>query len=199
MDYKTFMVPGILALLVTMIGGFLSSMNIVKEKEIGTIEQINVTPIQKYHFIIGKLLPFWVLALGELAIGLLAGKLLYDIPMVGNLFLLFGFSGLYLFVVLGLGLFISTITETQQQAMFISWFFMVIFIFLSGMFTAIENMPGWAQQLTYFNPVRYFMEVIRMVMLKGSDLGNISTQIWILVGYALAINGLAVWNYRKTV
>ena len=199
MDYKTFMVPGILALLVTMVGAFLSSMNIVREKEMGTIEQINVSPIQKHHFIIGKLLPFWIIALVELSIGLIVAKLLYNIPFLGSLPLLFGFAALYMLVVLGMGLFISTVTETQQQAMFISWFFLVIFIFLSGMFTAIENMPTWAQQITYLNPVRYFIEVIRMVMLKGSGLADITNHIFIVAGYALAINGLAIWNYRKTV
>ncbi|MDX2248473.1 MAG: ABC transporter permease [Bacteroidia bacterium] len=198
MDYKTFMVPGILALLVTMIGSFLSSMNIVREKEMGTIEQINVTPIRKYQFIIGKLLPFLVIALFEFGIGLIVARLLYNIPFLGSIPLMFGFTTLYMIVILGLGLFISTFTETQQQAMFIAWFFMVIFIFLSGMFTAIENMPSWAQKITYFNPVRYFIEVIRMVMLKGAGLKDITRQIAILAGYAVLINGLAVWNYRKT-
>ncbi|MEZ4828861.1 MAG: ABC transporter permease [Bacteroidia bacterium] len=199
MDYKTFMVPGILALLVTMIGSFLSSMNIVREKEMGTIEQINVTPIKKYQFVIGKQLPFLVIALFEFGIGLIVAKILYNIPFLGSIPLMFVFTALYMTVILGLGLFISTFTETQQQAMFIAWFFMVIFIFLSGMFTAIENMPAWAQTLTYFNPVRYFIEAIRMVMLKGAGLHDIARQIWILVGYAILINTLAVWNYRKTV
>lgn len=199
MDYKTLMVPGILALLVTLIGAFLSSMNIVREKELGTIEQINVTPIRKYQFIIGKLLPFWVIALFELAFGLLVARLLYDIPFLGSIPLLFGFAGLYLLVVLGMGLLVSTITETQQQAMFVSWFILLIFILMSGMFTAIENMPDWAQQLTYLNPVRYFMEVIRMVMLKGACPMDIQWHAGIMAGYAIGINALAVWNYRKTV
>ncbi|RMG23875.1 MAG: ABC transporter permease [Bacteroidetes bacterium] len=197
LDYKTFMVPGILALLVTLIGSFLSSMNIVREKELGTIEQINVTPIRKYQFIVGKLMPFWIIALFELAFGLVIAKLLYDIPFVGSLWLLFGFAGLYLLVVLGIGLFISTITETQQQAMFVSWFIMMIFVLMSGMFTAIENMPGWAQQITYLNPIRYFIEVIRMVMLKGASFNDIQWHVGVMAGYALVINALAVWNYRK--
>lgn len=198
MDYKTYMVPGILALLVTMIGAFLSSMNIVREKELGTIEQLNVTPIKKVHFILGKLIPFWCIAIFELAFGLLIGKLLYDIPMLGNLFLLFGLASVYLLVVLGIGLFISTVTETQQQAMFISWFILVIFIFLSGLFTAIENMPLWAQQITYVNPVRYFIEILRSLLLKGSGWADLQQQFYILLGYAVAINSLAIWRYRKT-
>ena len=199
LDYKTFMVPGILALLVTMVGAFLSSMNIAREKELGTVEQLNVTPIRKYQFVIGKLLPFWIIGLVELSIGLVVAKLLYDIPFLGSIPLLFAFAALYLLVVLGLGLFISTVTDTQQQAMFVSWFFLVIFILMSGLFTAIENMPIWAQRLTLLNPVRYFIEVIRMVMLKGAALQDIVRHIWILAAYAVLMNGLAMWRYRKTV
>lgn len=198
LDYDTFMVPGILVMLVTLVGMFLSGMNIVKEKEIGTIEQINVSPIKKHQFIIGKLLPFWIIANVELAIGLVVGKLVFDIPMVGSLWLVFGFSALYLLVVLGIGLLVSTITDTQQQAMFISWFFLVIFILMSGLFTPIESMPGWAQELTRLNPIAYFVEVMRLVLLKGSGLWEIRHHFFILGGYALVINGLAVLNYRKT-
>ncbi len=198
MDYKTFMVPGVLVLLVTMIGMFLSAMNIVREKELGTIEQLNVTPIKKYQFVLGKLLPFLALALFDFALGLLVARLLYNIPFEGSILLLFSFSILYLVLVLGLGLLISTISQTQQQAMFIAWFILVIFIFLSGLFTAIENMPSWAQKLTYLNPVRYFIEVIRLVMLKGATWADIQTQALIVGGYAAVVNLLAIWNYRKT-
>jgi ABC-2 type transport system permease protein len=197
LDYKTFMVPGILVLLVTMIGTFLTGMNVVREKEIGTIEQLNVTPIKKYQFVIGKLFPFLVIALFELGFGLLLAKLIYDIPIVGSIWLIFAFSLAYLLVVLGIGLLISTMTETQQQAMFISWFFMVIFILMSGLFTPIENMPIWAQNITYFNPVRYFIEVMRMVMLKGSGFSEVARHFAIVTGYGIAILGLAVWRYRK--
>jgi len=199
LNYKTFMVPGILVLLVTMIAAFLSAMNIVREKEIGTIEQLNVTPIRKHQFIIGKLLPFWILGLFELSVGLLIAKFVFDVPFVGNIFLIYGFAGLYLLLVLGMGLFISTFTETQQQAMFISWFFLVIFILMGGLFTAIENMPIWAQRITLFNPVRYFIEVVRMVMLKGSDFADIKWQTLIVFLYAVGVNGLAIFRYRKTV
>ncbi len=199
LNYKTFMVPGILVLLVTMIAAFLSAMNIVREKEIGTIEQLNVTPIRKHQFIIGKLLPFWVLGLFELSIGLLIAKFVFDVPFVGSIILVYAFAALYLFLVLGMGLFISTFTETQQQAMFISWFFLVIFILMGGLFTAIENMPVWAQHITLFNPVRYFIEVVRMVMLKGSGLADIKWHFLIVLLYVIGINGLAMFRYRKTV
>lgn len=199
LNYKTFMVPGILVILVTMIGAFLASMNIVREKEMGTIEQINVTPIKKYQFILGKTIPFWLLGLFELAAGLAVGKLVFDIPVEGSLVVLFSFAGVYLMAVLGMGLFISTITDTQQQAMFISWFFLVVFILMGGLFTAVENMPLWAQKITLFNPVRYFIEVIRMVLLKGSGFAETARHFLIMGLFALFINGLAVWRYRKTV
>lgn len=198
LNYKTFMVPGILVLLVTMVGAFLSSMNIVREKEIGTIEQINVTPIQKYQFVIGKLLPFWVLGLIELSIGLIVARLVFDIPFVGSVWLVYGFASVYLLLVLGFGLLISTLTDTQQQAMFLAWFFLVIFILMGGLFTAIENMPGWAQTITLFNPVRYFIEFVRLVMLKGAGWQETKFFFAVIFGYAVLLNGLAVWNYRKT-
>lgn len=197
LNYKTYMVPGILVLLVTMIGAFLSSMNIVKEKEIGTAEQINVTPIRKYEYIIGKLLPFWIIAIFELAFGMVVALILYEIPFIGNPLIIFLFSMAYLIVLLGMGLLISTVTESQQQAMFVTWFFLVIFILLSGLFTAIENMPQWIRYLTYINPIRYFMEVIRMVMLKGSDFADVKLHFTIIAGYAILLNALAVWKYKK--
>lgn len=198
LNYKTFMVPGILVLLVTMITLFLSGMNIVREKEIGTLEQINVTPIKKSQFIIGKLFPFLILGLVILSVGLLIAKLIFNVPMVGSLLLMYFYTTLYILVILGIGLFISNFTDTQQQAMFIAWFFMVIFILMSGLFTPIESMPKWAQTITDFNPVKYFVQVMRMVMLKGSGFVDILPQLLKTALYAFIMNGLAVWSYKKT-
>lgn len=198
LNYKTFMVPGILVLLVTMITLFLSGMNIVREKEIGTLEQINVTPIKKHQFIIGKLFPFWVLGMGLLTIGLILAKVIFNVPMLGNLLLLYAYTSVYILVILGMGLFISNFTDTQQQAMFIAWFFVVIFILMSGLFTPIESMPKWAQLLTEFNPIKYFVEIIRMVMLKGSGFADIFPLAIKTLAYAIVMNGLAVWSYKKT-
>ncbi|GGK37181.1 MULTISPECIES: ABC transporter permease [Flavobacteriaceae] len=198
LNYKTFMVPGILVLLVTMITLFLSGMNIVREKEIGTLEQINVTPIKKHQFIIGKLFPFWIIGFGLLTIGLIIAKLLFNVPIVGSILLLYLFTSIYLLVILGIGFFISNFTDTQQQAMFISWFFTVIFILMSGLFTPIESMPIWAQYITEFNPIKYFVEVMRMVMLKGSNFTDILPQFTKTLAYAIIMNGLAVWSYKKT-
>lgn len=197
LNYKTFMVPGILVLLVTMITLFLSGMNIVREKEIGTLEQINVTPIAKHHFIIGKLFPFWVIGMGLLTIGLLLARVIFDIPMLGSLVLMYFYTSIYILVILGMGLFISNFTDTQQQAMFIAWFFVVIFILMSGLFTPIESMPLWAQWLTEFNPVKYFVEIMRMVMLKGSGFTDILPQLVKTTVYALVMNAMAVISYKK--
>jgi ABC-2 type transport system permease protein len=197
LNYKIYMLPGILVILVTVISMFLAAMNIVREKEIGTIEQLNVTPIKKFEFIIGKLVPFLIIALFELAFGLLIGKLLFDVPMVGNLGLLFGFTVVYLLVVLGIGLFISAISSTQQQVMFISFFFMLVFILMSGIFTPTESMPMWAQNVNIINPFYYFMRVIRMILLKGSGFLDISREFFSLLIYAIIILSLAVWQHRK--
>jgi ABC-2 type transport system permease protein len=197
LDYTEYMVPGILAILVTFISLFLASMNIVREKEIGTIEQLNVTPIRKYQFIIGKLLPFLFIALFELAFGLIIAKMVFFIPIRGSLLLLFGMTTVYLSVVLSLGLFISTITETQQQAMFISWFFALIFILMSGLFTPLDSMPEWAQNIAYFNPVAHYVEIMRRVLLKGSGFYEIREQFVVMSAYGIALIALSTWRYRK--
>ncbi|TDD95756.1 ABC transporter permease [Flavobacterium cellulosilyticum] len=197
LNYKTFMVPGILVLLVTMLTLFLSSMNIVREKEMGTLEQINVTPIRKYQFVIGKLFPFWVLGLVILTVGLTIARVVFSVPILGSVALIYFFTSIYLLVILGIGLIISNNSDTQQQAMFISWFFAVLFILMSGLFTPIESMPIWAQNITLLNPIRYFVEIIRMVMLKGATFSDISEPFFMIVFYAIALNGIAVWTYKK--
>lgn len=199
LNYKNFMVPAVLVILVTMIGMFLASLNLVREKETGTMEQINVTPVKKVQFIIAKLLPFWVIALFELAIGLTIGKLLFQIPTLGSLGLLFFSAGIYMLVILGFGLLISTMVHTQQQAMLIAFFFMLIFILMSGVFTSVETMPEWARKLNFINPVAHFMSLTRMVLLKGSELKHVyHTQI-ILFIYGGLVLSLATMRYRKTV
>ena len=197
LNYRYFMVPGILVILVTMVGSFLASLNIVKEKEIGTIEQINVTPVKKYQFILGKLIPFWVLGLIILSLGLIIARVAYGIVPMGSLLTIYVFAAVYMLAVLGLGLLISTYTSNQQQAMLISFFMMMIFILLSGLYTSIDSMPGWAKLITSINPVTYFIEVMRMVVLKGSGIADISRHIFIVLGFAVVLNSWAVVNYRK--
>lgn len=196
-NYRLFMVPGILAILVTMIGGFLSALNIVKEKEAGTIEQINVTPIKKHHFILGKLIPFWILGNVVFTLGLLVSWLVYGIALSGSLLVLYLFVSVYLLAILGFGLLISTFCNTQQQAMFIMFFFMMIFILMGGLFTPVDSMPGWAKAVTRFNPVSYLIEVMRMVVLKGSGLKDILPQMGMVALIALILNSWAILNYKK--
>ena len=197
LNYKTYMVPGILVLLVTLVGIFLSAVNVVREKEIGTIEQINVTPIRKYQFIAGKLVPFWIIAMFELAFGLSLAKLIFDIPIVGSIPLIFGVAAVYMIVVLSIGLIISAISDTMQQSMFVSWFFLVVFILMSGLFTAVESMPYWARLFNVINPIAYFIEIIRMIMLKGSGFADILKPFTALSVYGLVALMVAVWRYRK--
>lgn len=197
LDYINYMVPGILVVLVSMIGMFLSGMNIVREREIGTIEQLNVTPIKRYQFITGKLLPFWIIALFELIVGLAIAYWGFGIPFIGSVWLLLGIAGIYLLVVQGIGLYISTITNTQQQAMFIAWFLMVVFILMGGLFTPIESMPEWAQKLTIFNPMAHFIEIMRMVLLKGSGWFEVQYLVGLLVLMAAVVLPAAIFRYQK--
>src|SRR5690606_15910648 len=186
--YQVFMVPGILAVLVTMVGAYMCSLNIVKEKEVGTIEQINVTPIRKYQFVLGKLIPFWVIGMIIFSMGLLVvARWVYGIVPVGSLVLLYSYLAVYLVAVLGLGLLISTFAETQQQAMSVTFFFMMIFMLMSGLFTPLDGMPTWAYLIAKFNPVTYFIEVVRMVLLKGSGFADLKGHFLVMTGFAVLL------------
>jgi ABC transporter DrrB family efflux protein len=198
LDYRMYMVPGILAALVTIIGTLLTAQNIAREKELGTLEQLNVTPITRAQFIAGKLIPFWLLALGELALGLLLGWLVFDMPVRGSLPLLFGVAAVYLVAALGIGLWISTVAETQQQAMFVTFFVLVIYMLLGGIFTPEESMPGWVRALAELNPVKHFVAILRAILIKGADFAAIQQPFFTLVAYAGVVFLLAVRQYRKT-
>ena len=198
LNYTYYMLPGILGILVLAIGFLLAGLNLVKEKESGTIEQMNVTPVKKYHFIIAKMVPFLVIGLVDLALGLILGKLVFDIPFEGNIALLFICSAIFLVAVLGFALFLSTFSGTQQQFMFTAFFFMIIFILMSGIFTPVESMPKWAQRVDLINPVVYVMRINRMVLLKGSTFHDISREIVALTAIAAGFTALAINRYRKT-
>ncbi|MCF8243808.1 MAG: ABC transporter permease [Saprospiraceae bacterium] len=197
LNYKYFMTPGILGELVTILIMVLTAMNVVREREIGTIEQINVTPIRKWQFILGKMIPFLFVGLLLLTVGLTAGKLLFDIPIEGSLWVVFAYCLLNLSAVLGMGLLISNMVDTQQQAMFVAFFFVLIFILMSGLFTPIESMPKWAQYLAVPNPVAHFVDVMRKVLLKGSGFADVAYQFRVTAVMAVVFNVLAVVSYRK--
>ena len=173
-------------------------MNIVKEREIGTIEQINVTPIKKYQFIAGKLIPFWIIGLFELVFGLGICRVVFGVPFEGSFLILFFISGFYLLILQALGLIISTITDTQHQAIFISWFIMVLCILLGGLFTPISSMPLWAQNITLANPIRHYIDALRQIILKGSSFKDLTMQLSIIVSFAVVGISIAILSYRKS-
>ena len=198
LDYKVFMVPALMVILLTMLCGFLPALNIVGEKELGTIEQMNVTPVGKFSFIIAKLIPYWIIGFFVLNICLGLAVILYGLTPAGNLLTVYFFAVIYILVVSGLGLVISNHSSTLQQAMFVMFFFMIIMILMSGLFTPVTSMPQWAQNITIFNPLKYFIQVMRMVYLKGSSIGQLTTQLAALTGFALFFNTWAVISYRKS-
>jgi ABC-2 type transport system permease protein len=199
LDYKHYMVPGILVALVTIIGTLVTAQNIAREKELGTLEQLNVTPITKAEFITAKLLPFWVLGLIDLGGGLAVGYVVFGVPMRGNPALLFLAAGVYLVVALAIGLWISTLVETQQQAMFVTFFVLMIYLLMSGLFTPIESMPEWVQVLSLLNPVRHFVTISRAILIKGAGVAEIVRPLGVLAIYGAVVLGLAIRQYNKTV
>jgi ABC-2 type transport system permease protein len=199
LNFHLFMVPAILVTLVTAIASMQSAFNIVQEKESGTIEQINVTPIPKTLFILGKLIPFLVLSVLVFTLGLLAGWAFYGIVPVGSLWVLYGSLIVYLFGMLGMGLLISTYSGTQMQAMSLAFFFINIFNLMSGVFTAVDSMPKWAQYIVETFPTSHFIKIMRMVVLKGSNWGDIGYHLAAMAVIGVFLNGWAVLNYRKTV
>jgi len=197
LNYQHYMVPGILVALVTIIGTLLTAQNIAREKELGTIEQLNVTPISRGQFITAKLLPFWALALLDLAIGLAVGRFVFGMPVRGSLLLLFGAAGIYLVVALAIGLWISTLVETQQQAMFVTFFIVNVYLLMSGLFTPIDSMAPWVQTVSLINPVRHFVTIARAVLIKGAGVAEIARPLLILTAYAVVMLTLAVRQYSK--
>jgi ABC-2 type transport system permease protein len=192
------MVPALMVMLLTMLAGFLPALNIVSEKEVGTIEQMNVTPVNKFTFILAKLIPYWIIGFIVLTICFILAALVYGLFPAGSLLTIGLFAGIYTLVVSGLGLIISNHSNTMQQAMFVMFFFIMVLILMSGLFTPINSMPPWAKAITLFNPLRYFIEVMRMVFLKGSVLADLIPQMLALVGFAIFFNTWAVISYRKT-
>jgi ABC-2 type transport system permease protein len=185
-----FIVPGIITVLLTMITVLLTSMAIVREREIGTLEQLMVTPITTPSLILGKTIPFAIIGILEMSVGLTFGLLWFGIPFKGSIILFYALACMFLFTTLGLGMFISTISKTQQQAMFFAWFFSIFALLTAGFFSPIENMPKLIQQITYLNPLRYFMKITRAIMMKGATLGDLYFE-----AMALAIFGFFIFTF----
>lgn len=197
MNYKNLIVPGILVILVTLIGCYVTALNLVREKEIGTIEQVNVTPIRRWQFLLGKMIPFWLLGMTEFMVGLVIMKFVFGISVQGSAPLLLGLTAIYLFVMLGLGFFISSVSENQLQSMFIVLFLFIVFVLLSGVFTPTEGMPGWARYINYVNPMSFYIEIIKKIILKGSEFESMIRETIVLSVMAIIINTGAVLSYRE--
>ncbi len=196
---QNYMVPGVVALVLLIITMTLTSVSVVKEKEIGTLEQLMVTPIKPYQLILGKLIPFTIIGFVDTIIVLAIARFWFGVPLAGSVVLLFGLSGLFILSTLGLGLFISTIAKSQGQAMMIAqFFFFMPFMFLSGFSFPIANMPQWIQYLTYLIPLRYFLEIVRGIFLKGSDITHLWPQATALAAFGIIILTISVSRFRKT-
>lgn len=198
LDYRAYMIPALMTLLLLILCGVLPALNIVSEKEIGTIEQINVTPVGRLAFTMGKLIPFWAIGLVAVGVGIAVGSLVYGVWPAGSLWLILLASLLFTSVVSGFGLVVSNYSTTLRQALFVIYFFVMIFILMGGLFTPVASMPRWAQAVTYALPTRYYGEAMRALYLKGSTLADLLPQFGALALMAAGLGAWAVGSYRKT-
>lgn len=197
LNYKVFMIPALFAMVMMLMCGFLPTLNIVGEKEAGTIEQINVTPVPKWAFILAKLIPYWIIALFVIVVNIVLSWLIYGITCAGPLWLVFVLAMLLALFWSSFGLIISNYSDTMQQAVFVMWFFVVCMLLLSGLFTPVRSMPHLAYLTTYVNPMHYFIDGIRTVFVRGGDFRSIAHQLWALLVIASLMAVWAIKSYRK--
>lgn len=197
LNCKLFIIPSLMAILVLLMCGFLPALNIVGEKESGTIEAINVTPVKKWQFILAKLVPCWLIGLVVMTVCFVLAWAIYGITSAGSLGLVYLLAMLLAFTVSGIGLVISNYNDTMQQAVFVMWFVVMCLLLLSGLFTPVRSMPDWALLTTAVNPMHYFIDAIRTVFVRGGDFGSIASQVAALGAFAVIIDVWAVVSYRK--
>lgn len=197
LNYKLFMIPSLMAILIMLMCGFLPALNIVGEKESGTIEAINVTPVKKWEFILAKLIPYWLIGLVVMTVCFILAWAVYGITSAGSMGLVYLLAMLLAFIFSGFGLVISNYNDTMQQAVFVMWFFVMCLLLLSGLITPVRSMPHWAYLTTYVNPMHYFIDAIRTVFVRGGDYACIARQILALSIIAGLMNVWAVVSYRK--
>ncbi|SHL02762.1 ABC transporter permease [Xylanibacter ruminicola] len=196
-NYKLFMIPALFAIVMMLMTGFLPTLNIVGEKEAGTIEQINVTPVSKWSFILAKLIPYWLIALFVITVCLLLAWLVYGITPAGPVWLIYVLAMLLALFFSSFGLIVSNYSDTMQQAMFVMWFFVVSIMLLSGLFTPTRSMPQWAYLTTYINPMHYFIDAIRTVFIRGGGLHETAHQVLALAGIGTLMGCWTVQSYKK--
>lgn len=197
LNYRFYMIPAIMIILIILICGFLPALNIVSEKEIGTIEQINVTPVGKYQFILAKMIPFWIMGITAFSLCFALAYWIYGLIPAGSLLTVYGASLIFVLAMSGMGLIISNYSATMQQSMFLMFFFVMIFLLMSGLFTPVSSMPDWAQWIAVFNPPRYIVEIMRGVYLKGSSFADLKPQFAALTAFAVFLSAWAILSYRK--
>ena len=196
-NYKLYMIPALFAIVMMLMTGFLPTLNIVGEKEAGTIEQINVTPVSKWSFILAKLIPYWLIALFVITVCLLLAWLVYGLTPAGPLWLIYVLAMLLALFFSSFGLIISNYSDTMQQAMFVMWFFVVTLMLLSGLFTPTRSMPEWAYMTTYINPMHYFIDAIRTVFIRGGGFLQVAHQLFALLAIGILMAAWAVQSYKK--
>ncbi|MDY2829244.1 MAG: ABC transporter permease [Sodaliphilus sp.] len=196
-NYKLFMIPSLIAIIMMLMCGFLPALNIVGEKEKGTIEAINVTPVSKGSFILAKLIPYWIMGLVVMTVCLVLSWALYGITSAGSLWLVYLLAMLLALMFSGFGLVVSNHNDTMQQAVFVMWFCVVCLLLLSGLFTPVRSMPHWAYLTTWVNPMCYFIDAVRTVFVRGGNLGSVAHQVLALIAFATAMNVWAVVSYKK--
>ena len=197
LDYKIYMIPALMIILLIVMCGFLPTLNIVSEKERGTIEQMNVTPVSKFMFILAKMIPYWLMGMFVLSLCMALAYLVYGLAPKGNILIIYLFSFLFVLSISGFGLVVSNYSNTMQQAMFVMFFFIMIFQLMSGLLTPIRSMPEWAQWITVFNPPRYFVQMMRLIYLKGGNFSDLLTEFVALSGFVVFFGMWAVVSYRK--
>ena len=197
LDYRYYMIPALMIMLLMLICGFLPALNLVGEKETGTIEQINVTPVSRLTFTLAKLIPYWLIGCIVLAIAMVIARLVYGLAPAGTLGAVYLASGLFILSMSGLGIAVANGSSSMQQTMFVMFFFVMIFMMMSGLLTPIESMPEWAQKITYLLPPRYFIGIMRAVYLKGTTIVDLCGDYAALAGFAVVLNVLAAATYRK--
>ena len=197
LDYKIYMMPAVFALMLMLIVGFLPALNIVGEKERGTIEQVNVTPISKVEFIVSKLVPYWCVGMLMSILALAAGKGLYGILPAGSIGVMFLFLLVFCMLASSFALIISNYSDSTRQASLTMFFFLVIFILMSGLLTPVRSMPVWAQWLSMLDPMRHIIEALRLIYVKGSTLVELLPQFYTLCAFAAFASLWAVVSYRK--
>lgn len=197
LEYRNYMIPALMIMLLIMICGFLPALNLVGEKETGTIEQMNVTPVKTTVFVLSKVMPYWIIGIIDISLAMLIAVLIYGLVPAGSLFAIYLAALLFIFVMSGIGIIIANFSSKMSQSMFLMLFVVLLCVLMSGLLTPVNSMPDWAQYTTYVLPPRYFIDIMRSVYLKATSIGDLTTQYVALFGFALVINIVAALTYRK--